>query len=467
MNGQRLTALSLFSSGGIGDLAIKAAGFHIVVSNELLPDRHSVFDFNFPNTRSLTGDIWRLLDEIVEATEEALGGEELTLLYATPPCQGMSKNGRGKLLSAIRAGTKPPLDERNRLIIPTMKLAKRLRPEIVVLENVPEMANTLIVDEGGKPTQILDFVSEQLGDEYSGSAEVVEFADFGVPQCRQRLITVFVRTNHLKTWHRELGTLIPPGTHSRDAGNCKLPWVTVRDAIGSLPPIDARDRESATSDIPFHRVPLLDEMKYWWVSNTPPNRTAFDNQCASCGFDKNQTHSARRNDSGINRASRNTPVHCEKCGALLPRPSVVREGRRELMRGFTSAYKRMSYDRPASALTRNLSYACSDNKIHPEQNRVLSLYEAFQIHSIDRYDYKWKRVDGKKVSDKTIREIIGESIPPAGLQAIIDHLLKVRRGDGDKEDCSAVGPLFATSAAISGGTAKGTAPPRRGGPESG
>ena len=65
-----------------------------------------------------------------------------------------------------------------------------------------------------------------------------------------------------------------------------------------------------------------------------------------------------------------------RCGELLPRPSVERNGKRELMRGYISAYKRMSYDKPASAPTRNLSYACSDNKLRPEQNRVLSLFEA-------------------------------------------------------------------------------------------
>ncbi len=98
------------------------------------------------------------------------------------------------------------------------------------------------------------------------------------------------------------------------------------------------------------------------------------------------------------------------------------------MRGYTSAYKRMPYDKPASALTRNLSYACSDNKLHPEQNRVLSLYEAFRIHSLDHYSYQWERLDKKRVSDKTIREIIGESIPPFGLQRIINHLTDIYKG---------------------------------------
>lgn len=424
----RLTAISLFTSGGIGDLALRAAGFEILVSNELLAERHAVFHHNFPQTLTITGDIWKRLDEIAEASRKRLAGDELTFFYATPPCQGMSKNGRGKLLSAVRAGRKPPLDERNRLIVPTMKLARRLQPEILVFENVPEMADTVIVDESGEAVNILDFVRRELGDEYHGRAEVVEFANYGVPQCRQRLITIFSRSPRLAHWLNQCGSLLPAHTHSQAGRAGTRKWVTVRDAIRGLPALDAGRADRARSEIPYHRVPLLDKMKYWWVQNTPAEKSAFDNQCVECGFDKNPTHGAKRDRTGINRASRETPLYCLKCGALLPRPHVRAGDKFVLMKGYTSAYKRMSFDRPASALTRNLSYACSDNKLHPTENRVLSLLEAFRIHTLAQFPYAWERADGRKVSDKTIREIIGESIPPAGFKIILDHIVNVYRG---------------------------------------
>jgi DNA (cytosine-5)-methyltransferase 1 len=93
------------------------------------------------------------------------------------------------------------------------------------------------------------------------------------------------------------------------------------------------------------------------------------------------------------------------------------------MSGFTSAYKRMRGDLPASALTRNLSYACSDQKLHPREHRVLSLYEAFILHTVSSYRFLWSRADHKRLSDKTVREIIGESIPPKGLEVIFRHVL--------------------------------------------
>ena len=410
-------------------MALRQAGFDILVSNEILEDRHAVYQANFPDAAAVTGDIRYCLDGIERRTLERLRGRPLTLLYATPPCQGMSKNGRGKLLSAIRAGEKPPLDPRNRLIVPVMELARRLQPEIVLLENVPEMATTVILDCDARPVQIVEYIRRELGPSYAGAAERIEFADFGVPQCRQRLISIFARERRLASAFAASGTFIPPRTHTSGGSRRCSPWVTVRDMIEGLPALDAKASHTAASSIPYHRVPLLDRMKYWWVANTPPGRSAFDNQCTDCGFRGNRTHSARRDHAGINRTSRETPLFCENCNALLPRPSVERGGRRVLMRGYTSAYKRMEYDKPASALTRNLSYACSDNKLHPTQNRVLSLYEAFRLHTLDQYEYRWSRPDGRAVSDKTIREIVGESIPPAGLQAIIDHLLAIRRGE--------------------------------------
>lgn len=439
-NTQSPLAISLFSSGGIGDLAVKRAGYSILLSNELLEDRHAIYGFNFPATRLIHGDIWANQDLIVDTARSLLAGRPLSLLHATPPCQGMSKNGRGKLLSEIRAGRKPALDERNRLVIPTVEIARQLKPEIVLFENVPEMLQTCILDENGEAFFIIDYIKKQLGSKYVAYCEVVEFADYGVPQRRQRLISIFTRNDRLIRWLKDHGTLFPPATHAERPQHGRKRWISVRDAIEHFPPLDAKSEELASSELPYHRVPLLDARKYWWVQNTPPEKSAFDNQCVACGYSKNPTHQAKRDRDGINRALTITPLYCLKCGELLPRPSVERDGQPEIMRGFTSAYKRMAYDKPASSLTRNLSYACSDNKLHPEQNRVLSLREAFALHTLDDYRYEWKRSDNRRVSDKTVREIIGESIPPGGLQPIVDHLKTICEGRPAKE--ASAGPLF-------------------------
>jgi DNA (cytosine-5)-methyltransferase 1 len=423
-----LTGVSLFSSGGIGDLALKACGVHVLVAAELLQDRAEVFRANYPETEMIDGDIRSTKVELASRVHDLLGNRELDILFATPPCQGMSKNGRGKLLNGIRAGLKPTLDPRNSLALEAVALALELNPKVIVFENVPEMEFTLVERPDGSVGGLLETISDLLSPRYVGRWEVVEFADYGVPQRRQRLITIFSRLDPLKEYIKAGQSLLPAPTHSAGGDMFAKPWVSVDMALKGVPALDAGTKKTAIHEsIPYHRVPVLDAEKYFWVSNTPPGGGAFDNQCVNpkCLNQLNLRHGAKHDQHGINRSSSDTPIRCKHCGELLPRPWVVENGVHRLMSGFTSAYKRMRGDLPASTLTRNLSYACSDQKLHPREHRVLSLHEAFILHTVPCYEFKWCRADGKPVSDKTIREVIGESIPPKGLELIFQHVFKL------------------------------------------
>lgn len=428
-----MKAISLFACGGIGDLGLRHAEFDVVVANEILEDRAEVFKYNYPESHMIVGDIWDKQEDILEQTSKRLNGQGLDVVFATPPCQGMSKNGRGKLLNLYRQGLKDAIDPRNMLVIPTINIFKASGAHTLVMENVPEMENTFISDpeNEGELIGIIDLIKRSLGEQFLSSIRVVEFANYGVPQCRQRLISIFTKNDNLKSHLTKFGSLFPQETHSRN-GFLGKKWITVRDVISKLPPLDAGCVELAEdTSIPYHRVPLLDASKYFWVSNTPKEAGAFDNQCVNkvCGFTGNPAHSASKDSEGINKASLETPIFCLKCGELLPRPWVKEGNEYRLMKGYTSAYKRMSWDAPASTLTRNLSYACSDNKLHPSQNRVLSLYEAMLLHTVTDYNFEWKRADKKRVSDKLVRELIGESIPPAGLEKIFAFLADLIKGE--------------------------------------
>jgi DNA (cytosine-5)-methyltransferase 1 len=421
-----LWGVSLFSGAGIGDLGFRAAGVEFLSLCELEEGRAALARLNFPDAGVFVGDVGGLIDPICEQTQERLRQErgELFLLSCTAPCQGMSKNGQGTLLSNARKGERPALDPRNRLILPALRIAARLRPRWVVFENVPEMRHTVIEDERRRLRPILDVVSDSLKPEYAGDAHDVEFADYGVPQRRQRLITVLTRDPIARRRCEEGMPLLPPRTHARNPGGGLKPWTSVTEALAGFPPLDAIDEaHAADPDRPFHRVPVLDPRKYEWIRHTPPGRSAFDNQCVSpdCRFQGNRTHGASHGADGVNRARRDTPLYCERCGGLLPRPYAEGRGGRRIMSGYTSAYKRMEADLPAPALTRNLSYPCSDQKVHPTQNRVLSLAEAMTLQTIDRYGCRWgplavRRGKGVRVRpeapDGLIRLVIGESVPP-------------------------------------------------------
>ena len=92
-------AISLFSSSGIGDVALRRLGIETIVANELLEDRCDLFNRNFPESHLVRGSIIEKKLEIIKETKLRLNGRELDFALVTPPCQGMSKNGRGKLLN--------------------------------------------------------------------------------------------------------------------------------------------------------------------------------------------------------------------------------------------------------------------------------------------------------------------------------------------------------------------------------
>jgi DNA (cytosine-5)-methyltransferase 1 len=410
---RRLRSVCLFSSAGIGELGIERSGIEIACANEIVPYRVELYRENFPRHEIVEGDIWQVSDQIAEVTAGKLDGEELFLLYATPPCQGMSSNGMGRLKWEVSQGNRHEDDPRNRLIIPTVELIIKLRPRWILLENVPGMRMTEIHDQNGNLVNIIDFIAQQLGSEYVGTAEVLACDDFGVPQKRKRLVTIYTRDENGKKRFNENGG-------SFFSNDMKETRKTLRDAISHLPPLDAKPGKNQRLDYhQYHYVNAINETKYWWLENTPEGQTAFNNQCVNpdCRFQGNRLHIDQKKD-GKWASSKVTPIECERCGHPLPRPTVEDEnGGRRLLKGFHSAYRRMKWDEPARTLTQNFLYEASDNKVHPEQNRVLSVLEALILQTIDRYDYKFL-IEGKDIGPAKIAEVIGESVPPYLIEKI-------------------------------------------------
>jgi DNA (cytosine-5)-methyltransferase 1 len=425
-----LNGISLFSSSGVGDLGMKQNNIKTVIACELIPERINLFKANYPETKCICGDIWNLYNEIIDSYSKICVNSPF-LLLATPPCQGMSSNGMGKILNDYRKGLRPRLDERNRLIIPTIKIIKQLEPEWIILENVANMINTRIMDESNKLLNIIDYIKSELSYNYVGKEEIINCADYGVPQYRKRLITVFSRTKNGKKYFREHKSFLPQALFSPEETLYSQKWRTVRDAIAKFPVLSSiKGKNKCDGFHPLHRVPLLDEKKMFWIKNTREGDTAFNNQCINpdCNYQNNPIHGAMKDENGINRYNGDTPLYCQKCGALLPRPWVEDKitGEKRLMKGYVSAYKRMSWDEPASTLTQNFQFACSDNKLHPEQDRVLSQYEGMVLQTISEYPFSFE-IKGKLVSEGLIRDTIGESVPPLVIDLICKNIMSIEK----------------------------------------
>ena len=135
------TYISLFSSAGIGCYGFKMEGFECIATNELIERRLGIQKANrkckYP-TGYICGDITKdetkrqLYDEI-DFWKRKEKIKRVDVVIATPPCQGMSFNSVGKRLDEIRKGKAPKDDPRNRLIIPTINLVKRLKPQWQIL----------------------------------------------------------------------------------------------------------------------------------------------------------------------------------------------------------------------------------------------------------------------------------------------------------------------------------------------
>src|SRR5689334_14435938 len=92
-----LTLVSMFSGAGLSDAGYLTAGYEVIVQAELEQARAEIGRSNFKDTAWVVGDVRETTREIVE-TYRAHSKHRLSLLVATPPCQGMSSSNpsRGK-----------------------------------------------------------------------------------------------------------------------------------------------------------------------------------------------------------------------------------------------------------------------------------------------------------------------------------------------------------------------------------
>jgi DNA (cytosine-5)-methyltransferase 1 len=420
-----LVSGSIFSGGGVGDVGIEwGAQVPVIAACELIPSRAALIRRNFPETEVFEGDVWNLQDSYIDYFRAKLKGRRPWLLTLSPPCQGMSSNGAGRISAAIRSGNRPKEDDRNRLLLPGINVLEELQPDWFILENVRRMENTIIRNEKDLPENILDCLARRLHPYgYSIRSAILDFRAYGVPHHRDRLITIGCRIPSLIKDHppvqsvfsRELSPFHPLPTHGEEG---QPSFIKLREAIGHLPPLDARDRLIDPND-PYHCVPKWNDKQYFWMEHTPEGQTAFDNdRCPDCG-----------------KVSTDPKLVSCPCGFSLPRPQVSKGRANRLVRGFRSSYRRMKWNHPGGTLTMNSGVISSDLKGHPEQNRVLSIREILllstlqnpeweKIYSFEGINYGRMR-EGETFSKKLVREVIGESIPPLAMTRIVERLLEL------------------------------------------
>ncbi len=199
---KKYTAIDLFSGCGGLTLGLKQAGFKVLGAVEIDSLAVETYKKNHPEVKIWEEDIRKLTGEKL-LTELNLKKGELDLMAGCPPCQGFSS-------MRTHNGKKKPRDTRNDLVFDYLRLVKSLKPKMVMMENVPALAEN-------NRMKIFKKELVALGYNLNGTPLVLNTANYGVPQRRRRMILVCSRVKHVE---------LPKG---------EMEKITVRNAIGGLP----------------------------------------------------------------------------------------------------------------------------------------------------------------------------------------------------------------------------------------
>lgn len=206
----KLKMLDLFCGAGGFAVGCAWAGFQSVLGVDHLEPAIKTWSRNHPHGIGCLGDITKLDPEHVKALLAEKGIDHIDLITGGVPCQGFSIANRKHNDN----------DERNFLFMEYMRFVKVFMPPYIILENVSGMRSTA----GGHFEQAIKQYMEDLG--YTVTIKLVNAADYGVPQLRQRLLFVGVRNDS--------GMSIP---YVFPEGSFKGNYRTVNDALSDLPPL--------------------------------------------------------------------------------------------------------------------------------------------------------------------------------------------------------------------------------------
>lgn len=328
-------AISFFAGCGGLCYGIKAAGFNIVASNELIDDYRSIYRANFPETKFLSNDIKDVTEDEINVILEKY--PEVDLLAGGPPCQGFSL-----------AGKRDVSDQRNTLFSYYLNIASKVKPKVILMENVKLL--TSMKNPEGKLVKD-EIIKTFTGIGYKSQFFIVNAADYGVAQNRQRVIFIGVR--------KDLN-LVPQMADPICGGDDNLfqlrPYFTLGDAVSDLDFLESGEK-SETDE--FHKATAHPEHVLRWLFNVPQGKSAHDNADPS----------------------------------LRP-PS-----------GYNTTYKRQVWNEPAATVQTTFGMISGCNTVHPIATRALTIREAMRVQS---FPDSFKLV-GK---EGTIRTTIGNAVPP-------------------------------------------------------
>lgn len=373
MKDKKYTYVSLFSSAGVGCYGFKMEDFECIATNELIERRLNVQKVNKKckyESGYICGDITK------EETKELLFNEikmwnkkehidNVDVVIATPPCQGMS-------VANLKKNNEI---NRNSLVIESIKIIKEIKPKIFVFENVSAFLKTACIDIDEKIKSIEDAINNNLDNDYIIMSRVINFKDYGSNSSRTRTLVIGVRI--------DFEDFISP----IDLFPKRKKEKTLKQVIGKLKPLKEFG-EISNEDI-YHFFRTYPEHMRSWIKDLKEGESAFDQE-----DDNKKPHTIVNGEIKIN---------ANKTG---------------------DKYKRQFWDRVAPCIHTRNDQLASQNTIHPSDDRVFSVRELMNIMTIPK-TFKWVDAEESELNrlsleekrkflkkeEINIRQSIGEAVP--------------------------------------------------------
>lgn len=351
MSKKKITAIDLFSGCGGFSYGFQQAGFHVVLGVDNTEIALKTFKKNHNDSKTLLLDLHEddSIKEIIDVIDEV----NIDVIIAGPPCQGFSLTG-----------SRNENDERNSLFYAVFKLAEKVSPKAIIIENVPG----LLTLYGGKAKKEIVELCEKMG--YNCNPKLLFAPDFGVPQIRKRVFFVALR--------KDLGMFeFPEPTHSPKN------YIGCKDAIGDLPDL---------------------------VSNLGAEETKYDKE----PFSDYQKLMRNGNDTLYNHLGTKHTEHVINVISQVPEggnykdlPPGVGESRR-----FNEAWTRYHSKKPSKTIDTG-----HRNHFHYKWNRVPSVRENARLQSFpDGFIFLGNKTQQYRQ--------VGNAVPPILGKVLGEQLLK-------------------------------------------
>ena len=326
---ESIRGVDLFCGAGGLTKGLEAAGIDVGLGIDIDPA------CEYPYTANNKASFLLKSVEGITAADfsEVFDDAPFKLLAGCAPCQPFSTYSQGWSC---------PSDERWNLLGHFSRLVQETRPHLVTMENVPPLEREDVFS---------DFVATLMDEGFDVFHGVVNCADYGVPQQRQRLVLLASKLGSID--------FITPTTPEGRR-------ITVRNAIGDMPSLEAG--EASESD-PLHVACELSPLNLKRIRASTPGGTWRD-------WDKRL------------RAK----CHTKASGKTYP-----------------SVYGRMTWDNPSPTMTTQY-YGFGNGRFgHPEEDRAISLREGAILQSFPK-TYKFVP-KGEPIYRKTIGRLIGNAVP--------------------------------------------------------